>query len=273
MSAELDERCTRVLNVIVGLGGAATMEQIRRAGVVAPLHVASAVRTLLAGKHVVEDENSRYVVNRPTVAESRKLAGTPAADTDSQQHRPLTAVKSEGGPAEPAPREKGRPTREGTQAPSKPIACLRCQMQFPPEEFAAGPGRRRFRLCCTCGDRTPQSAKTANCSNQQVPATGGVVTPPAGTRPIDAPTPEVRVPIKTFQQLVERRAPEPHAHDTSADLFLDLRHLPKLRRYLEQLVATGLYGWTVEQCAQRLISDGVLRAIESGLINRQEIDR
>lgn len=229
MSAELDERCTRVLNVIVGLGGAATMEQIRRAGVVAPLHVASAVRTLVAGKHVVEDENSRYVVNRPTVAESRKLAGTPAADTDSQQHRPLTAVKSEGGPAELAPREKGRPTREGTQAPSKPIACLRCQMQFPPEEFAAGPGRRRFRLCCTCGDRTPQ--------------------------------------------LVERRAPEPHAHDTSADLFLDLRHLPKLRRYLEQLVATGLYGWTVEQCAQRLISDGVLRAIESGLINRQEIDR
>lgn len=240
VNAELRDRA---LNLVKLNGGRATLEQIRAGRIIPGPLVTEVMRSLVSGKHLAMEGEATYVLLRPTVAESRQLAGTPAAGTDPQQHRPLTPVKSVGGPAEPEPRKKGRPRREGTQAPSKPIACLRCQMQFPPQEFDAGPGRRRFRLCCTCGDRMPA---------------GSSIAPPADTAP--AAVPEPRPPVHDIGDLAAK---------WTNSLSLDLT---RIRPYLDLLLQTGLYGNSLEQCVERLLTAGIERAIATGILKLESND-
>ncbi len=45
---------------------------------------------------------------------------------------------------------------------------------------------------------------------------------------------------------------------------------PALKRYLAALVATGLYGKTEAEAAERLIAQGVERALTTGTISRAE---
>lgn len=252
ISAELQ---TRMLTVIKLNGGRASLEQIRAERVCPGPLVTEVLRSLVSGKRLIMEGESTYSLPASNVAQSRKLAGTLSRETDASTHRAQTAVKSEPGPAEPGPRKKGSPRERSTHAPSL-IACMRCRMTFPPGEFDAGPGRRRFRLCCTCGDRTPY-------------AQGGAVSAPPESPTALGPSPETLTPSRRLEQIVERVRGEQRGKT------LTVSCPAKLRQYLDKMIATGLYGSTLDECIRRMLCESVMRALEQRLIiqSTQEIDR
>lgn len=227
---------SRAMNILTLAGGRATLEQIRAQKLIPGPLVTEIMRQLVSGKRVGMEGEATYVLLPPTVAESRQLAGTQAQGTDPGAHRPQTPVKSVVGPAEPGPRRRGRRVQGDTEADSrspKPIACLRCHMQFPPIEFAGEPGRRRFRLCGVC--RTaPKSAKAPTITYTDPPAE------PAGQTTLASIAAKI-----------------------TGEISIDIAGL---RPYLDELLRTGLYGSTLEQAIERLLCDAIRREIASGIL-------
>lgn len=242
---------SRVLDIAKAKGGRISIADVQEAHVMQGSLIRETLRRLIAGKQLVMDQGDTY-----------SLPGTPAPPSPA----PTSARVTPASPQKVAANNEG-----GTKAvPLRP--CLRCRLKYPPEHYARADSGQPFKLCAVC--RTTPAPKGYRAARRLArenggadPITGTAVDPlvhaPAAAPPAIAPAiaaapPAPPVPkIRTLEELAARW--------TRA---ITIVPSDPIRAHLEQLVATGFYGRTITDAADRLIAEGIQRALHTGAIKR-----
>lgn len=238
----------KIIDVLKANEGRCSIEDIQNAGVMNSALIRETLRLLVHTKQIVMDQGDTY-----------SLPGTPPAQSKRT---------SDSAPPAPAPRQKDPPKPVGGTEHAEPmVACSRCQMEHPRSHYLrSGPGRN-FSRCAACRKLPPLKAKSAPAPKPAPPTPAAephvlvekhaavgkttVLADPLAARGII----DDRLPVTSFEQLADRWSGR-----------VMFKPGPRVREKLELLVASGFYGNSISEAAERLMCDSILRLMTSGIL-------